>query len=266
MTSIKRTGIKFTKVKGFTLVEMITVIVLLGILSIGISGFIKLGTQVYVDVSNRDELISSARYGVERLNRELRIALPNSARTISNILQQCIEFYPTLTSVVYLDIPVSPELPSSTLTFAFEENAPFPNLTNAKAVVYPLFADELYGNSSKRIYDIASVASVTPSADNIRQMTLTSSETFAEESPTKRLFVVGQPIQYCVQRTGELWRYQAGGRVLMAEHLTIQNTPKAFTVNDATLYRNSSILIKLTFSRFDEVITFNNEVQVRNVP
>jgi MSHA biogenesis protein MshO len=266
MATFKHKRAQLTRVKGFTLVEMITVIVLLGILSIGISGFINLGTQVYVDVSNRDELISSARYGVERLNRELRIALPNSARTSVSATEQCLQFYPTLTSVVYLNIPVAPEPASSTLTFAFNNSDTFPNLTNTKAVVYPLFSDELYGNSSNRIFNIASVAVIGPSADNTRQMTLSSSEIFAEESPTKRLFVVGQPIQYCLQNNGELWRHQGGDSALMAEHLTTNNTPQPFTVNDATLYRNSSILIKLTFSRFDEVITFNNEVQVRNVP
>ena len=89
-------------IKGFTLIELITVIVLLGILSVGISSFLNFGTQIFVDATNRDEIISTARFSVERLNRELRKALPNSVRATDNgnsidpITRQCIEYTPII--------------------------------------------------------------------------------------------------------------------------------------------------------------------------
>ena len=81
------------KTNGFTLLELIIVIVLLGVMSVGISGFITLSTQTYLNVSERDKLLSSARFAVERLNREIRNSVPNSIRITPITLlstQQCL--------------------------------------------------------------------------------------------------------------------------------------------------------------------------------
>ncbi|MDG1750525.1 MAG: type II secretion system protein, partial [Thalassotalea sp.] len=64
------------KHKGFTLIELVTVIVILGVLAVGISSFLQFGTRIFSETSARDELISSARFSVERINREVRHALP----------------------------------------------------------------------------------------------------------------------------------------------------------------------------------------------
>lgn len=253
--------------QGFTLIEMILVIVLLGILSVGISGFIKFGTQIYVDVTDRDELVASARYAVERLNRELRFALPNSVRTKQVNTDFCIEFYPILTSAIYADIPVPPESARTTITFAY--NDVFPNTGKTmKAVVYPLTADELYGNSDR----IHAITGSNANTNNIWEMTFPNAIRFKEHSPTKRIFVVNTPVSYCVNTNGQLKRFEVnefneyGVGILMAENIILAAGDLPFKVNNASLYRNSSILIKLMFSKNNELITFNNEVQVRNVP
>ena len=92
-------------IRGFTLMEMILVIIILGIMGAGISGFISLSTQSYLNATNRDELIGNARFVIERLSRELRNAVPNSIRVQSwagNRLQ-CIQFTPIVASTVYTD-------------------------------------------------------------------------------------------------------------------------------------------------------------------
>ena len=48
--------------KGFTLVELVTVIIVLGIVSIGVTSFIRSGVQIFNDVSERDELLSQSRF------------------------------------------------------------------------------------------------------------------------------------------------------------------------------------------------------------
>lgn len=249
------------KSNGFTLIEMITVIVLLGVVSIGIGSFVKFGSQIYVDATNRDEIIASARFSVERLNRELRLALPNSISAYASGASQCLAFYPIVTSAIYQDIPVAPEPASNQLSFAYDGNSTFPVITSTmQVVVYPLFSNNLAG----RIYPIANNPSHV--GGNIWNMTLQSSVTFAEDSPTNRLYVVEQLVEYCIASNGELFRKQGSNSALMANNLTLSNTSTPFTVNNAALHRNASVLIKLTFSRNNEIITFNNEVQVLNVP
>lgn len=45
--------------KGFTLIELITVIVVLGVLASGMSQFLAFGSRIFAETSARDELILS---------------------------------------------------------------------------------------------------------------------------------------------------------------------------------------------------------------
>jgi len=69
--------------RGFTLVEMIVVIVITGILGSMVAVFIKLPVQQYFDVARRTDLTDIANLALSRLESDLRSALPHSARQIS---------------------------------------------------------------------------------------------------------------------------------------------------------------------------------------
>lgn len=64
--------------KSFTLIELIIVIVLLGIVSsIGV-GLLKIVFDGYFEAKNLFQLFYEAKFGAERIARELREAVPNS--------------------------------------------------------------------------------------------------------------------------------------------------------------------------------------------
>jgi MSHA biogenesis protein MshO len=81
---------------GFTLVEMIVVIVITGIIGGMVAIFIKAPVQGYVDSSRRAEMTDIADTALRRLSRDIRTAVPNSVRVLNpagtNIY---IEFLPT---------------------------------------------------------------------------------------------------------------------------------------------------------------------------
>ncbi|GAB6057784.1 prepilin-type N-terminal cleavage/methylation domain-containing protein [Desulfonatronum parangueonense] len=87
--------------KGFTLVELIVVIVVSGILAVGTSIFIMQAVRGYVDVAGRDDLATNGRIAIERMTREIRDALPNSIRIENGSNFICIEFLPIIDAGLY---------------------------------------------------------------------------------------------------------------------------------------------------------------------
>ena len=65
---------------GFTLVELITVIVLTGILSLVVWRNLSLPIRGFVDLTARNEATGAVRLAMNRMTREIRLALPNSVR------------------------------------------------------------------------------------------------------------------------------------------------------------------------------------------
>lgn len=265
--------------QGFTLVELVTVIVILGVLSSSIATFLRFGTQSYTDASDREELISTARFVVERLNREVRNALPNSIRTIG-ASDQCLEFVPIDKSVIYLDIPVSPEAASNNVEVLMLDQPLLP--TTKHVAVYALNSNDVYNKAAGIIEPFSSIDN-SGNKSSPSKINFASNILFNAESPTKRLYFIDSPVSYCIENN-RVYRYQyynagdyqgdgtpgvSATKVLMAEYLenysTSGNMPP-FQTFPATLQRNGLVQIRLRFVRNLETIIFNNEIQVPNVP
>jgi MSHA biogenesis protein MshO len=67
-------------VQGFTLIEVITVIVILSIVAVLGSKFVVDSTRSYQSTQTRSRLVNTGRQAVERMSRQLRVALPYSVR------------------------------------------------------------------------------------------------------------------------------------------------------------------------------------------
>ncbi len=86
---------------GFTLVELIMVIVITGILAGMVSIFIKAPIEQYIGIANRAEMTDIADTALRRMGRDIRTAVPNSVRLPVATGSSYIEFLPTKTGGRY---------------------------------------------------------------------------------------------------------------------------------------------------------------------
>lgn len=258
--------------KGFTLVELIGVMVILAILAAVGSKFVVSTVDSYAGVEQRTKLISRGRVVLEQITRQLRVALPNATRTSAG--GNCIEFMPLVAGPTYLEqVPDVVNGMSDTSTI---ETAPFSlNGGSAEhAVIGGLQASEIYGTGRPLARADVSAINNTGAAPSV---TLASNHRFLRNSARQRLFLGASPKRFCLIGS-ELYLYSdygfvtssvndldPGGQVsLMAEGVT--TTSQAFTVSLGTEDVNTLIYIDLLFERNGSRVALQQEVHVRNVP
>ncbi|HGY1050638.1 TPA: PilW family protein [Aeromonas salmonicida subsp. pectinolytica] len=269
---------------GFTLVELVMVILLLGIMATFTSQFIGIGSQIYGDASSREQLMSDARFAMERLNRELRDAVPGSERIETtggtwDDTGACLRFWPISTSSRYLALnrAMSGSTATLELVMATPASAANPLDVDATAVkkddqliVFPvpdknvgsLTAGCDYGRCVARVTDVLTPVS---GAQTIRY---TSTESLTGLSPGSRVYFANQQVRYCVEGN-TLTRATAP----IGAPLPTQGVLMADSLRNGTFYRETSAFnaegefgMRFVFERKGESVTFNHKIEVFNVP
>lgn len=102
---------RHSRLAGFTLIEMVMVIIILGVIGAMVAVFMKKPVDAYFDAGRRATLTDVADTAVRRIGRDVRRALPNSLRLPG--ADQCIEFIPTKTGGRYRALPdIDPGAPA----------------------------------------------------------------------------------------------------------------------------------------------------------
>ncbi|WP_218309328.1 PulJ/GspJ family protein [Alteromonas antoniana] len=280
-----------TKARGFTLVELITVIVILGVVGIGIASFVRGTMQIYLDVNTREALLTESRFAIERMTRELRRAVPNSIRIRGDSTQHCIEFVPSQFSTIYTELPVQPSTETTvSLVFPYDIDGNVFDIDSTDfAIVYPRRSEDVYDLSRNKRKIITSCSddgdgdcSTRDDSDDIIQIEV--DDAFAERSPASRLYFADGSVSFCVL-SGVLVRFendieisQAVGslatarlatdvvNVLSSNPVVAPQQDDPFTYFAATLQRNAVVQLRLRFARDGEQVEWHQEVHIANVP
>lgn len=269
--------------QGFTLVEMVTVILILGILVVGVSSFIIFGTRIFVESSSVDQVLSQSRFAIERMTRELRSALPNSVRLNgNNLTYQCVEFVPIEASTTYLAMPIAPSAAALTGTVILD-NVASKIAVNQYAWIYPLTDSDVYNSARQKR---AQINSINTAANQVN-LTFTASVRFAEASPRQRIYFASAPVSYCFEKASSgneliLKRYTGyglnasqpvpadmGSGVLMAQGIANALTNSAdlpLILTPSSLVNNAMVHLQPRFNVNGETFQYRHQVQVINVP
>ena len=263
------------KASGFTLIEMVVTIVIIGILGVGISSFIGNTTKGMVDTAERSQVATIAWLVSERLSRSLRHALPNSIRISTD--SRCLEYIPIYAGTDYLSVPL-------TVSANQFEVAPFSNIANGFNFATQPMRVAVYPNTTTGLYTLTTASMISSSVSqlsagatiNAQTITLSANHQFPLGSPSNRLFLVTQPNMYCF-RNGLLVHYRDYGynAVFTDSSTDLSNetvmgsrlNQGTFNYTPPTLQRNAVVVINFNVLGDDSLVqSVNQEVQIRNVP
>jgi MSHA biogenesis protein MshO len=264
---------------GFTLIELVMVIVILGVIGAMVAVFMRSPIDAYFDTARRAALSDEADTATRRMARDIRRALPNSLRVPNN---QCLEFIPTRTGGRYradVDTTAGPgPQANSVLDFAATD-ARFNLLGNNAA----LPADQqIQPNDLVAVYNLGIPGADAYAGDNTTlvgavanggesNLTVTAKR-FPLASGGQRLHVIpgNEPVVAYVCSGGRLHRT---GRAMaaaacpstgpiLARHVSACD----FVYNGSNLQRNALVQLMMALTDGGETVSLYHEVHVNNTP
>lgn len=272
--------------RGFTLVELVVVIVIIGIVSTVSFRFIGQVVQLYSDSTIQQQRIAEARFVTERLSREIAGIHPFSLRdpfaSDATYKGKCIEYIRLSAVGSYLGSAAS----ASTLT-VLENPADILNSSSSaisasrRISVHTQDAADLYTSSGSN-----TVKTITAYTSATKLVTVGSA--FSSDSTGRRYVIPDStgPVSWCMFNN-QLYRYSnynpnytfsyAGSwfaseaksgsaySSLMAEHLSSNSL---FSIIGTSLTHNAvlDLSLQLLIDSDGNSLTFNRRMQVNYVP
>lgn len=271
--------------RGFTLIEMIIVTVILAILGLASFSFISFGSEIFRDTSSRQQIIAESRFALDRLAKELKYIVPRSIRVNAADQNRCIEFVPLVTSSRYLELPQGgPASPTDFIAIAPQIQTA---LTGLHLFVYPTQAAHVYAASSRR-QQIQSATALTGTEAGLMRFTFHGgATTFSQQSPGRRYFIGAGPVSWCYDNSTQTLVRFAGynlsatqpslatlssstmpREVMLASIVNdLSSEPWPFTITPASLRRNSLVQTDWVIgNRQGEMVQLTHEIHLPNVP
>ena len=288
---------------GFSLIELITVVVLIGLLATA-GGLLLLNPiEAYDDQVRRQQLVDQGEMALRQIARDVRRALPNSLRETTVGTGSAIEMVNTVDGARYRDEIGGTDYNDSIHVLDFISPDDRFNMLglleladtiemgngNQRLVIY---------NTSANIYTEAmdtldfegiitrgdmglTRMTLTPGTDGDEDnITLSTPFLFTQQSPGQRAYIVDGPISYvCDPTTSRLLRYSdydytnpqptASGDFPGSPEVgsvISQLSACSMTYDDGTSERGGILTVEITITTGGESVSLLHQIHVQNVP
>lgn len=279
------------KSRGFTLVELVMVIVITGVIAGSLVVFLKPAIDSYFDTRRRADLTDMADTALRRMSQDIRSAVPNSVRSISST---CFQLVPTIAGGRYRMAPDtaggSEYIDTSEATPDFDVLSPLWDTTNPPAVLPVLAGDWVVINNQNGgdVYDetnrkaISAVATPPPVATGIHRITLAASKQFSPGYDGGRFVVVKntEPTIFYTCHDKTLYRgttapgvftqladqtacTNAGGAIVATD---VERCDFVYNLNPGATQESGFVWMRLELRRDGESAALAHGVHVDNVP
>ena len=181
--------------RGFTLVELIATMVILGIISVMTSKFIVNGFSFYVDATNIQKISTTANFVAEKMEKLIENSVPNSI--VISKTEKSITFVPIKGALGYTYIPKNPLSAFDNKPVLYAVTTAFDS-SNIKKDAYVAFNN--YG-SNEEYYEVLDVTV----NGNVTAVTIEapSSKKFTPGSERGRLYFVDGQNRYITVKLEE---------------------------------------------------------------
>jgi MSHA biogenesis protein MshO len=266
--------------RGFTLIEVVMVIVLIGIIAGIMAPFITQSIDAYTATRSRTELVAKGRLALERISREVRQAVPNSLEAVGTGIQFLTTRAGGRLVAIDDDFGSAFAVPSRRFTKGVNRT----RLYSVGTGLAPQANDFLViGNTSpadlksgSTIISLAGIgaAALVPDGTANGQILQFANHTFSNDSPGRHFQIADAVHEICRNGNTLNWRRTAGfagydnacaataGDPVLVDGVAAST----FAYHPGTPQSSGVLRMELQLSEGAETITLYHEVQMRNTP